>query len=191
MRLSFSRAPQDAFVPGENRPVSTSNRVRYQRILREAEGYLELNLPENALGALARMKEPGSFNGHKLYLTGEALRALERYSEAAQALEEATELNPSNISAWLALGWCLKRSGRLDQAIHALERARDVDSEQAIIHYNLACYWSLAGKKEPALESLSRAIALQPDYRELVGDETDFDPLRADPDFQALTSIIV
>ncbi len=171
--------------------MSGSNRVRYQRILREAEGYLELGMAASALTALARMKEPGSFLGHKLYLTGEALRSLERYAEAAMTLEQAMELAPSNIDGWLALGWCYKRSGRLDKAITALERAREVDAEKAIVHYNLACYWSLAGKKQWALDSLSRAINLQPDYRELINEESDFDPLRADPDFQALTSIIV
>ncbi|MBS0209056.1 MAG: hypothetical protein JSS27_08900 [Planctomycetes bacterium] len=36
-----------------------------------------------------------------------------------------------------------------------------------------------------------RAIEIQPEYRDAIGDERDFDPLRADPDFQALTTIIV
>jgi tetratricopeptide (TPR) repeat protein len=170
--------------------VSGSNRVRYQRILREAGGYLELGLPRNALDILSRMTEPGTFKGHKLYLTGEALRALERYGEASQVLEEASELTPSNIQVWLALGWCYKRSGRLDQAISALEHAREVDADQAIIHYNLACYWSLCGEKERALNCLSKAIQIEPNYRDLIGDESDFDPIRSDPDFQALTSML-
>ena len=171
--------------------MSGSNRIRYQRILREAEGYLELNLPQNALATLQRMPDSGTFKGRKLYLLGEALRALGRYHDAVDALEQAAELVPSNLSLWLALGWCHKRSGRLDLAITALERAREVEPEQAIVHYNLACYWSLAGKKQQALDYLSRAIALQPDYREMVHDEVDFDPIRSDPDFQAMTSIVV
>lgn len=171
--------------------MSGSNRIRYQRILREAEGYLELNLPQNALLALGRMTEPGTFKGRKLYLMGEALRALGRFADALIALEEAAELVPSNLSLWLALGWCYKRTGRLDRAIAALDHAREVEPEQAIVYYNLACYWSLAGKKQQALEYLSRAIVLQPDYRELVHEEADFDPIRSDPDFQALTSIVV
>jgi len=160
-------------------------------MLREAEGYLELSLPSRALETLQRMHEPGTFKGHRLYLVGEALRGLSRHQEAIDSLTEAVDLAPSNIQAWLALGWCYKRTGRLDQAVEALEHAHEVDPDDALIHYNLACYYSLQGSKQQALEFLSRAMAINPDFRDMVGDERDFDPLRSDPDFRALTSVIV
>jgi tetratricopeptide (TPR) repeat protein len=171
--------------------VSGSNRVRIQRILREAEGYLELNMPQKALELLSRITEPGTFRGQQLYWTGEALRALERYSEAIVVLEQAADLLPSNIHVWLALGWCHKRTGRLDLAIADLERAEEVSPEEAIVHYNLACYWSLAGKKQRALAYLTRAIAIDSNYRDRIVDERDFDPIRSDPEFRALIEIIV
>ena len=68
---------------------------------------------------------------------------------------------------------------------------RDVNTGSGILFYNLACYWSLAGGKEHTLEYLQQAFAMNPDYRDMVGKESDFDPLRNDADFQALTSIIV
>jgi tetratricopeptide (TPR) repeat protein len=162
-----------------------------QRILREAEGYLEIGMPQYALDVLARMNDPGTFKGQQSYLTGEALRALERYDEAIRPLEQAADILPSNIAVWLALGWCRKRTGRLDLAIQALERAEEVEPKQALIQYNLACYWSLAHKKQRALAYLRRAISLDPNFRDLIGDETDFDPIRSDPEFRALASIIV
>jgi tetratricopeptide (TPR) repeat protein len=171
--------------------VSGSNRVRCQRILREAEGYLELNMPQTALDLLSRMTDPGTFRGQQLYLTGESLRALEQHAEAIIVLEQAADLSPSNIHVWLALGWCRKRTGRLDLAISALERAEEVSPEEAIVQYNLACNWSLAGKKQRALAYLSRAIAIDSNYRDLIGEEPDFDPIRSDPEFRALTEIIV
>jgi tetratricopeptide (TPR) repeat protein len=171
--------------------VSGSNRIRIQRVLREAEGYLELNMPQTALDLLSRITEPGTFRGQQLYWTGEALRALDRYDEAIVVLEQAADFLPSNIHVWLALGWCRKRSGRLDLAISALERAEEVSPEEAIVHYNLACYWSLAGKKQRALAYLSRAISIDSNYRDLIVDERDFDPIRSDPEFRALTEIIV
>lgn len=171
--------------------MSASNRTRVQRVLREVEGYLELNMPQTALDLLSRLKDPGTFRGQQLYWTGEALRALNRHSEAIGVLEQAADLLPSNIHVWLALGWCRKRTGRLDLAIGALERAEEASPEEAIVHYNLACYWSLAGKTQRALAYLSRAIALDSNYRDLIGDEHDFDPIRSDPEFLALTQIIV
>jgi Flp pilus assembly protein TadD len=100
-------------------------------------------------------------------------------------------LLPSNLRVWLALGWCHKRNGRLDLAIEALQQAEEVAPSEAVVPYNLACYWSLAGNKDQALTHLSRAIAMDPEFRDRIGDEPDFDPLRSDPEFRALTEIIV
>jgi Flp pilus assembly protein TadD len=162
-----------------------------QRILREAEGYLELNLPHRALESLARAADPGTFRGQHQYLVGEALRAQGRFQDALAPLIEAADLSPSNLSIWLALGWCQKRTGRLDLAIESLKRAREIEPKEALVHYNLACYFSLAGDKERCIASLETALALDNHYRDLIPDESDFDPVRSDPDFQALAGMQV
>jgi tetratricopeptide (TPR) repeat protein len=174
----------------EERSVSGSNRVRFRRILREAEGYLDLNLPYNALEVLDRMKEPGTFRGHKLFLTGRALAALGRHHEACATLEEAADLLPSDLEVWIALGACYRDAGRLDRAIGTLQRAEELEPRPALF-YSLARYCSVAQEKQRALDYLSRAIAMDPNLRDQLGDEPDFDSLRSDPEFQALTSIIV
>jgi len=69
--------------------------------------------------------------------------------------------------------------------------AEEVAPDEAVVPYNLACYWSLAGKKDQALTYLSRAIAMDPEFRERIHEEPDFDPIRSDPEFRALTEIIV
>ncbi len=148
-------------------------------------------MPLTALEVLNRMKEPGTFRGQQLYLTGEALRALQRYQDALAPLQQAADLLPSNLRVWLALGWCYKRNNQLDLAIEALQRAEEVAPNEAVVPYNLACYWSLAGNKDQALNNLSRAISMDPNFRDLINDESDFDPLRSDPEFRALTEIIV
>ena len=55
----------------------------------------------------------------------------------------------------------------------------------------MACYWSLAGNCRWALDYLTRALEIDASYRDLVGNEQDFDPIRDDPRFQELTSVIV
>ena len=60
------------------------------------------------------------------------------------------------------------------------------NKQEAIVHYNLACYWSLAGDVDRALQYLAQSFDIDPRYRELVADEADFDPIRDLPDFQAL-----
>lgn len=174
--------------------MSETSRTRLAQILREAEGYLELNLPAQALRTLERIENPGTFRGQISYLRGEALRSLERFSEALEPLEAAAEVSPSNIHVWLALGWCYKRTGRLDRAIEALRSAlaaEPSEEEETLLTYNLACYLTLVGEIDQALANLAKAVSMNPRYRELAHSESDFDRIRSDPRFQTLTSIIV
>jgi tetratricopeptide (TPR) repeat protein len=123
------------------------------------------------------------------YLMGEALRSLERYREALKPLEVAAALRPAEIGVAIALGWCYKRTHRLAQAIDVLERAQrhNPDDDSGLLHYNLACYWSLAGNAAKALDELAAALDLEPELRNLIAEESDFDQLRGNPDFERLT----
>jgi Flp pilus assembly protein TadD len=159
--------------------------------VRKAEGYLELGMSQHALQTLSRLEEPADFDAHVYYLKGVALRDLERYEEAIAPLDQAAKRRPGDVRVWLALGWCHKRTGRVDLAVKDMERALQLDAKDALTHYNLACYLSLAGDKPRALFHLSQALAIDASYRRLVDDEPDFDPIRSDPEFQALTSMIV
>lgn len=55
--------------------------------------------------------------------------------------------------------------------------------------YNLACCESLAGRAALAIEHLESAIQLSPTFRDLARDDTDFDPIRGEPGFQALVTV--
>ena len=166
--------------------VTPENRIRRAKVLREIEGYLELGLAGRALCALGRLGDPTDFDVHTLRLWGEALRMLERYDEAIVPLQQAADAAPDDIRIRLGLGWCYKRTGHLDLAIESLERAVCCEPNKALLHYNLACYWSLAGSKRHALTCLSRAIRIDTSCVDMIDDEPDFDPIRFDPDFQAL-----
>src|SRR4051812_8979416 len=163
-------------------------RDRIKRQLDEAEGYLMLTLPRRALEILERRSDWATMQFEASFLTGEALRSLERYREALKPLEVAAALRPAETGVAIALGWCYKRTHRLAQAIDALERAgRHNPSPPRELHYNLACYWSLAGNAGKALDELAVALDIEPNLRNQIADETDFDQLRGNPEFERLT----
>jgi tetratricopeptide (TPR) repeat protein len=179
--------------------------MQRRQAIGEAEGYLDLALgladqwplPETlrdqmanrALAALARVTGAPGMQAHVLYLTGLAYRIMERYEAAIPPLQASADLDPRCVPVWLALGWCHKRVHQLDEAIRALEHALVVGQGEAIVHYNLACYWSLAGRPEEAIAYLAQSIDLDPRYRELVAGEADFNPIRDLPDFQAVLGV--
>jgi len=187
--------------------VVKAERIRRQQLLRQAEGYFELCMACEDLGALTwesrdrlvdrglicldEIGDPNAFRLPALRLRGQLLRIAERYGEAVEALQEASELAPDDLSLYIALGWCYKRMDRLDLAIESLERATDFEDPTGIVRYNLACYWALAGHVKPAITHLTQAFESQPSLRDRVAAESDFDPIREHPDFQAIMSVNV
>jgi tetratricopeptide (TPR) repeat protein len=157
---------------------------RIVRRLNQAEGYLLLDLPERALEILQARPDWATMQFEASFLTGEALRRLERYREALVPLERAARLRPGHVSVAIALGWCYKRTHRIAQAIDALERAARETPDEPLLHYNLACYWSLAGNPPRALDELATAVDLDPDLRGRIAAEPDFQNLRGHPDFE-------
>ena len=159
---------------------------RLQRVRREAEGYLELGMPEHGLRSLNLHEQLIHNDARGCYLLGECLRELRHHDAAIAPLCRSLELIPDDIHVWMALAWCYKRVGQVEYAIDALERAIDVEPGNAILHYNLACYWSLAHNPRMALRYLGNALDIDGNFRDFVQDEPDFDPLRHDPLFQSM-----
>lgn len=181
--------------------------LRRRQRIRQAEGYLDLllafadkwsltpalrdRLACRALDALQEVRATERQRGYVEYLRGQALRAMEHFQDAIAPLQRSAQADPENINAYLALGWCYKRIGRLDAAIQALEDAMEFGPGEAILHYNLACYWCLTKNKALTIQYLSQAFELDGQYRELAQEEHDFDLLREDPDFQMLLGAVV
>lgn len=162
------------------------------RFLQQAEGYLELELPELALESLRKVSLSGREEFQWMLLCAEAYRLLHRYADALPLLEHCRLLRPELIGIYINLGWCHKRNGELPKAIDALRAAhrrcimQKCEEEHALVMYNLSCYFALAGQKDDMLHWLEQALAKAPQYRRLIASEPDFDNFRDDADFRKL-----
>ena len=74
-----------------------------------------------------------------------------------------------------------------DKAIEALEELRAETPDDPTVHFNLACAYSLTGKKSEALEHLRRAVELNGDFRDNAKNDSDLDAIRDEPEFSAIT----
>jgi tetratricopeptide (TPR) repeat protein len=162
--------------------------TRLRRRLLEAEGYIELNMFDHALDSLRGVKASGELEFEVLRLKGEALRGQGKHAEALAAFESAHAIHTDDVSVLMAMAWCYKRTDQLSQAIEATEFAHQQQPRLAVLMYNLACYWTLAGDKSRALSWLGQALRTDHSLCRLIPDEPDFDALREDADFRMIVA---
>jgi tetratricopeptide (TPR) repeat protein len=74
-------------------------------------------------------------------------------------------------------------TGEFDKAVAELSAVTEKHPEEAGVLYNLACAESMDGRTADAVTHLRRAIELDSSFRELAEKDSDFDPIRDDPEF--------
>lgn len=92
---------------------------------------------------------------------------------------------PHEVSKWESVfaAFGHLRNGDEDAGRKELESALAAYPGEWQGHYNAACFESLTGNPEPAIEHLKRAIELNPEAGELARKDDDFDAIRDDPEF--------
>jgi tetratricopeptide (TPR) repeat protein len=113
------------------------------------------------------------------------------FAEEPQTTILAVGATPGRV--YRPTGWELwAPAGRLYQEgryAEAADQARDLAAahpEYPALLYNLACCESLAGRKADAIEHLRLAIETSDSTRSYLAGDSDLDPLREEPEFQAL-----
>lgn len=79
-----------------------------------------------------------------------------------------------------------RQKGNIKKAVEILKAAVQRYPDQAVLHYDLACYLALLGEREDALKALERALQLDASLKELAKKDDDLKSLRNDPRFEKL-----
>jgi quercetin dioxygenase-like cupin family protein len=94
---------------------------------------------------------------------------------------------PTGWELWAPFN-LLYEEGRYAEAADGAREAADAHPEYGALLYNLACCESLAGRTADAIEHLGLAIDRSERVRSLAAHDSDFDPIREEPAFQALVA---
>ena len=101
--------------------------------------------------------------------------------------QRAVAQDPSNGAALgiLAGGYALL--GEVERTREWIDRALLIDPDNINMRYNFACVLSGLGDREAALKMLQPTLARAGEYQVRITEtDTDFDPIRDDPRFQAM-----
>ncbi len=92
---------------------------------------------------------------------------------------------PTGWELWAPIGR-LYNEGRYDEAADQAREVVAANPQYPALLYNVACAESLAGRKAEAIEHLRLALEASDGVRPYLEKDTDLDPLREEPEFQAL-----
>lgn len=146
--------------------------------LSHARGYLELGLIDEAGAELARLSTVDQERPVALALRAAVLQEQQRWPELADVAAQLVRQQPAQSGWWIALAYAIRRSESLNEAEAVLREAERAHPHDPTIQFNLGCYACQRGDLRVALERVTRAIALDEEFRNAVTTDPDLAPLR-------------
>jgi non-specific serine/threonine protein kinase len=119
----------------------------------------------------------------KLGRQADAKRTTER---SVALIQRHLESEPDDVRALCLGGGSLVTLGRVEEGLALAQRALAIEPNDGGVLYNVACLYSLAGRVAEALGYLEKALNAGFSQREWIENDSDLDPLRKEPRFQAL-----
>ena len=80
----------------------------------------------------------------------------------------------------------LYEAGKYAEAADRGRELIEARPDQAYLYYNVACCESLAGRTTDAIEHLGEAVDMWEGCRDMAKEDSDFDPIRNEPAFEAV-----
>ncbi len=113
-------------------------------------------------------------------------RAKEELDFEIEFFEKVLSINPQNVEALRALGTAYTARGSYEEGLSVDLRLVRLRPQDPLVHYNLACSYSLLEQTEQAIASLRRALDLGYEDIEYMRRDPDLANVREDPRFRQL-----
>ena len=157
-----------------------------QKHIEYASGYLDLKMYDDAMTEADKAISLSPDLPQAIIIKSAVLCQANRLREAEPFMAQLAELSPSDSAIWINLAYIRRRTQSIDAAVDTLQRAFDANPQDALAHYNMACYRAVQHREEEAIELLKNALHLDPKLKALARAEPDFVGLREVPAFQKL-----
>ncbi|GJL77982.1 MAG: hypothetical protein NPINA01_09710 [Nitrospinaceae bacterium] len=108
-----------------------------------------------------------------------------KWDEAEKNYKMALHHNEEFQETFINLSTTYFRAGKYDEALKTLRDLETINASNPLLHYNLACYYSLTKQSKASLNSIKKAVDLgYKDFQEIEIDP-DLENMRDDADFKA------
>ena len=133
-----------------------------ERYLSAAEGYLQLDMPSEAMLEIDRLPVSVRQGVHSAELELAAQMMLKQWNRGAEVARALCEIKPNKRAYFLHAAYCLHETGDTLVAKSFLMSGPKSLMKDALFHYNMACYSAVLGGKDEASRYLVTALELDP-----------------------------
>lgn len=109
-----------------------------------------------------RAKMPPQSVAYQFHVKAEALRLANFFKEAISKYLNSIMIDRENADTYYGLGLCYKKTGKLDKAIDAFEKAKSLRELDYKIYYELGVSYLLKGEVCLAMKHLVKTLKLNP-----------------------------
>jgi len=141
-------------------------------------GYLGLGMTQDAWNELEDIAAKDRARPEVLKVSVEVCRALESWELMAEASNHLRKIEPDEVGHSLNMAYATRRFKSEADAAEILSMALRRYYDDALVRYNLACYWCVMGRVEEAREMLETACRRDESLRELAKTDEDLAGLR-------------
>ena len=141
--------------------------------LNAAIGWLELDLPEEALRELQRLEPRQRMRRQALEIKLVAEMKAGRWNDGADTGRLLCLREPREPRFFIQAAFCLHETGDTAAARNWLMTGPSELIQDPIFHYNIACYHCVLGESTRARSHLTRAFAMNGRLREMAAKDKD------------------
>lgn len=166
----------------ENRgAVGNLPQMPLERSLLAAQGYIELEMPEEALGELDALPAAEQELEVVLQLRLFILLRGRIWEPALEVCENLREVFPDCTTGYIHGAFCLHELGRTAEAKALLLSGPSTLTKEATYFYNLGCYDAVLGNLEEATRHLRTSFQMDDKFREIA---------KYDPDLKSVSELL-
>lgn len=153
-------------------------KIALERALLAAQGYIELDMPTEALGELDSLSPADQEREEALHLRLFVLLRGRLWMPALALCSRMREALPDGIGGYIHGAFCLHEMGRTAEARDLLLSGPESLSKEATYFYNLGCYDAVLGNFKEAVDHLHVSFRMDKKFSEIAKYDPDLKPVR-------------
>jgi predicted Zn-dependent protease len=157
------------------------SRMSLEKSLLAAQGYIELDMPEEALRELDGIEGPARTSGAALQMRLFVVMRTRKWLDAATLCERLREEDPNGSTGYIHGAFCLHELGQTSAARELLLSGPSSLVQEPTYHYNMACYSAVLGDIEEAVQFLETSFTMDKKFRAIA---------RLDPDLASIRNLL-